>query len=71
MDNNIYGVIREKNMRQDDLTRKVGIDREYMNGIINRKITPPVPLGIRIAKALNVPIEDLSSRRHLLKKLKR
>lgn len=59
MDNNIYQVIRDQNMTQGDLAQKVGIRREYINRIINRRITPTVPLGMRIAKALEVSVEDL------------
>ena len=59
MDNNIYRVIVRKNMTQADLAKKVGVKREYINRIINRKITPTVPLGMRIANALEVPMEDL------------
>ena len=59
MDNNIYRVIRRKNMTQADLAVMVGVKREYMNRIINRKVTPTVPLGMRIACALEVPMEDL------------
>ena len=59
MDNNIYQVIRRKDMTQADLAKMVGVKREYMNRIINRKVTPTVPLGMRIARALEVPMEDL------------
>ena len=59
MDNNIYEVLRHKNMTQADLAKRVGLKREYINRIINRKITPTVPLGLRIAKALGMSIEDL------------
>lgn len=59
MDNNIYRVIRKKNMTQADLAKMVGVKREYINRIINRKVTPTVPLGMRIANALEVPMEDL------------
>jgi putative transcriptional regulator len=59
MDNNIYKVIRQKNMTQSDLAKKVGIKREYINRIINGKITPKIPLGMPIAKALEVSVEDL------------
>ncbi len=59
MKNNIYYVIREKNMTQTELAQIVGIRREYLNRIINRKVTPTVPLGMRIAKALSMHVEDL------------
>ncbi len=59
MDNNIYPVIRRKNMTQADLAVLVGVKREYINRIINRKVTPTVPLGMRIASALETPMEEL------------
>lgn len=59
MKNNIYQVIMRKNMTQADLARMVGIEREYMNCIINRKVTPTIPLVMRIACALQIPVEDL------------
>lgn len=59
MDNNIYRIIMEKEMTQADLARMVGIKREYVNRIINRKVTPTVPLGMRIANALKVSMEEL------------
>ncbi len=59
MENNIRQTIRKRNMTQADLAQRVGVKREYLNRIINRKVTPTVPLGMRIAKALKVPMEDL------------
>lgn len=59
MNNKINQVIRQKNMTQADLAKMVGVKREYINRIINCKVTPTVPLGMRIAKALEVPMEDL------------
>jgi putative transcriptional regulator len=59
MDNNISRTIKKRNMTQADLAIRVGVKREYINRIINRKVTPTVPLGMRIAKALKVPMEDL------------
>lgn len=59
MNNNINQVIRRKKMTQADLAKMVGVKREYINRIINCKVTPTVPLGMRIAQALEVPMEDL------------
>jgi putative transcriptional regulator len=59
MDNVIYKVLTDKNMTQAELARKVGVKREYINRIINRKITPTIPLGMRIAKALGKRVEDI------------
>jgi len=59
MDNNIYKWIRRKNMTQADLAQTVDVKREYINRIINRKVTPIVSLGIRLANALVVAMEGL------------
>ncbi len=59
MENNIYQVITARNLTQAELARKVGVKREYINRIINRKVTPTIPLGMRIANALDVSVEEL------------
>jgi putative transcriptional regulator len=59
MDNKISQFIRQKNMTQENLAQKVGVSRAYINRIIKGRINPTVPLGIRIAKALEIQVEDL------------
>ena len=59
MENVIYKVLVNKNMTQAELARRVGVKREYINRIINRKIVPTIPLGMRIAKALGKRVEDI------------
>ncbi len=59
MENTIYKMLIAKNMTQAELARKVGVKREYINRIINRKITPTIPLGMRIARALGMKVEDV------------
>jgi DNA-binding XRE family transcriptional regulator len=57
--NNIHDILRKRNMTQSKLAGMVGVKREYLNRIINRKITPSVSLGMRIAKALRMTVEDV------------
>lgn len=59
MYNNISHELHEKHMTQADLAKKVGVKREYINRIINSKVTPTIPLGMRIAHALDMPMEKL------------
>ncbi len=59
MVNNIHQVISQKKMTQTKLADLVGVKREYINRIIHNKITPTVPLGIRIANALDMPLVEL------------
>lgn len=59
LENNIGKMLLERNMFQAELGRKVGVKREYINRIINRGITPTIPLGLRIAKALDSTVEEV------------
>lgn len=59
MKNNIYKMLVDQGKTQAQLARDVGVQREYMNRIINDKITPTIPLGIKIAKALGSSVEDV------------
>ncbi len=59
MDNNISKAIRRKNITQTELAKKVGVGQTYINRIINGYITPSTPLGMRIAEALEMSVEDL------------
>ena len=59
MKNNIYKVICQRSISQGELARQIGVRREYINRIINDKVTPTVALGMRIANALKMPMRDL------------
>ena len=48
-----------KDMTQGDLCRKLEVDRAYMSNIESGKKNPTLSTIERIAKALNVSIEDL------------
>jgi putative transcriptional regulator len=57
--NNIQKIIDDIGWNQPKLASLVGVKREYINRIINNHITPTIPLGIRIAKALGRTVEDV------------
>jgi putative transcriptional regulator len=59
MKNNIQKILNEKEMTQRELSEKVGVKREYINRIIKGAITPTIPLGIRIAKALGKEMDEV------------
>ncbi len=59
MENRIYQILRQKNMTQCELAKMVSVKPEYISLIIHGKVTPRIPLGLRIANALQVPLEDL------------
>ena len=58
MRNNINKILREKEITQGQLADMVGVKREYINRIINRKIDPSVRLAMKIAEALGVDMSE-------------
>jgi DNA-binding XRE family transcriptional regulator len=57
--NNIGQALLSMNMTQAELARRVGVKREYMNRIINRRIVPSVSLALRICGVLGKKVEDI------------
>lgn len=50
---------RINGMSQERLAKEVGISRQYLSGIENSKKQPSVIIAMKIAKALNVTVEDI------------
>lgn len=59
MDNNINKILHNLNWTQEVLAAMVEVKREYINRIINNKITPTIPLGMKIARALDKTVEEV------------
>jgi putative transcriptional regulator len=68
MKNIIQQVLSAKKMTQSQLADRVGIKREYLNKIINSRITPTVGLALRIGQALDMQVEELFSALELEKR---
>jgi transcriptional regulator with XRE-family HTH domain len=56
---NIRRIREEKQMMQIDLCRKLNVDGAYISNIENGKSNPTLLTIERIAKALEVSVEDL------------
>ena len=56
---NIRRIRLAKEMTQGDLCRKLGVDRGYMSNVESGKKNPTLSTIERIAKALDVSIEEL------------
>ena len=56
---NIRRIRLAKDMTQGDLCRKLEVDRAYMSNVESGKKNPTLSTIERIAKALNVSIEEL------------
>lgn len=61
MKNCIKEELKKQELTQAQLAHRVGIKREYLNRIINDKVTPTIPLGIKIAGGLGLIVEDVFS----------
>ncbi|KND50384.1 MAG: hypothetical protein AB202_01870 [Parcubacteria bacterium C7867-007] len=56
---NIRRIREEKQMMQIDLCRKLNVDGAYISNIENGKSNPTLSTIERIARALDVSVEDL------------
>ena len=63
MDERLGNRIKEKrgelNLTQADLASRVGVTRKTVNTVENGVFTPSALLALKLARALNVPIEEL------------
>ena len=49
----------ESGLTQADLAERVGVTRKTVNTVENGVFTPSATLAIKLAQALNVPVEEL------------
>lgn len=59
MKNRIREFRKIKNITQDELARNIGVTRQTINAIENEKYSPTLLLAIKLAKYLEVPVEEL------------
>jgi putative transcriptional regulator len=46
-------------LRQEDLATSLGVTRQTINAIENNKYNPSLELAMKLAKLLNITIEEL------------
>lgn len=61
MKNRIKVLRAEKSWSQAELAERLNVARQSLNAIENGKADPSLPLGMRIAKAFGVRVEDVFS----------
>lgn len=61
--NTVKNIVREqrtaKNLTQEELARAVGVSRQTVIAIEKGNYTPSVGLSLRLARALNTPVDTL------------
>lgn len=59
LDNKIKHLLEIKKLNQSDLSKLTGISRQNISDIIQNKLKPGVDFAIKIAKILDVPVEEV------------
>ncbi len=59
MKNNIRELRKKLGLRQEDVAVTLGVTRQTINAIENNKYNPTLELAMRLAKFLDVPVEEL------------
>lgn len=59
MKNKLKELRKERNLTQQDLANMVGVSRQTINMVENNKYDPTLNLAIKLAKYLNLIVEDI------------
>lgn len=59
MKNQIKRLRKEAGLRQEDLAAKAGVSRQTIIAIENDKYDPTLELAMRLARLLQIPVEEL------------
>ncbi|NMB62763.1 MAG: helix-turn-helix transcriptional regulator [Chloroflexi bacterium] len=59
MRNRIRELRKKLGLRQEDLATSLGVTRQTINAIENNKYNPSLELAMKLAKLLNITIEEL------------
>lgn len=57
--NNIYEMIYDLLLTQEQFAKKIGINKGTLNRIINRKISPGLVNAVKIARGLDECVEEV------------
>jgi putative transcriptional regulator len=59
MKNRLRVIRAERNWSQADLAERLGVSRQTINAIETEKYDPSLPLAFKIARLVNMKIEDI------------
>lgn len=57
--NKLKEIIKEKGLKQKFIAEKANITEGTLSGIINNKNVPNVEMAIKLAKVLNMTVEEI------------
>lgn len=59
MTNDIYKELTRRNISQQEFAYGIGMRPDYLNRIINNRVTPTIPTAYKIARGLNMTVAEL------------
>ncbi|MBR5572412.1 MAG: helix-turn-helix transcriptional regulator [Oscillospiraceae bacterium] len=59
MKNNIEAIRKERNIRQEELARVLGVSRQTISSLENGRYNPSILLAYKIARYFNMTIEEV------------
>ena len=59
MKNKVKELRKARGLRQEDVAKLLGVTRQTINAIENDKYYPTLALGMKLARLLEVPVEEL------------
>ena len=59
MKNNIEAIRKERNIRQEDFAKALGVSRQTISSLENGRDNPSILLAFKIAKYFNMTIEEV------------
>ena len=59
MKNIIKELRKARNLTQDDLAKELNVSRQTINAIENEKYNPTLELALRLARFLEIAVEEL------------
>ena len=57
--NKIENIRKEKNIRQEDFAKAMGVSRQTISSLENGRYNPSITLAYKIAKYFNMAIEEV------------
>lgn len=59
MNNNLKKIIKEKNLKYEDISKDIKIGRTTIYQIANKKSIPSVEIALKLSRYLEIPLTEL------------
>ena len=59
MKNNIEAIRKERNIRQEDFAKALGVSRQTISSLENGRYNPSIQLAFKLARYFELMVEDI------------